>query len=74
MGGGLETRLTNVDGWVDALADVHANVGAQDLKVPGESVKLHLGHGAAWGVRRAGGGGAATRRVGGERARQVARR
>ena len=41
--------LANVDGRIDRAADVHADVGAQSLEVPGQSVQLHLRAGSAVG-------------------------
>ena len=41
--------LTDVNGGVETLADVHDDVGAEDLVVPGQTVDLHHTAGTAIG-------------------------
>eukprot|EP00955_Chlamydomonas_euryale_P016106 172078-Chlamydomonas_euryale.AAC.3 len=44
-------HLADVDGRVDGVADIHGDVGAQQLEVAGQHVELHLGV-EEWGGRR----------------------
>ena len=43
-------HLAYVDGWVDAVAQVHEDVALEDCEAPCEGIHLHLRAGSAIGV------------------------